>query len=151
MAEGDLKGVKEVSGSYTEVNLRSELLSNVVDDTTPQLGGELDCQAHSVGFTQQSSTGVVGTTNIDWRLGNDYYFTFGNGNETLTFTNPSKACHLTLVVKQYSTGGKTMTWPTILWAGATPPTLSTGNNAVDIISFYWNGTSYYGLYSLNFA
>lgn len=40
------------------------LLANVAEDTTPQLGGELDCQAHSIGFTQQTATGD-GTTTID--------------------------------------------------------------------------------------
>lgn len=40
------------------------LLANVSEDTTPQLGGELDCQAHSIGFTQQTATGD-GTTTIN--------------------------------------------------------------------------------------
>jgi hypothetical protein len=126
-------------------------LANVVEDTTPQLGGELDCQAHSIGFTQQTATGD-GTTTIDWKLGNKFYFTFGNANETFTFTAPSKPCNLVLVLKQYSTGGKTATWPnTVMWPAGTAPTLSTGNNAIDIVSFYFNGTNYFGNSSLNFS
>lgn len=124
---------------------------NIVDDTTPELGGEMDAGAHSIGFTQQTATGD-GTTTIDWKLGNKFYFTFGNASETFTFTAPSNPCNLVLVLKQYSTGGKTATWPnTVMWPGGTAPTLSTGNNAIDIISFYYDGTNYYGVSSLNFS
>jgi len=124
---------------------------NIVDDTTPELGGEMDAGAHSIGFTQQPFTGD-GTTTIDWKLGNKAYFTFGNANETFTFTAPSNPCNLVLVLKQYSTGGKAATWPaTVMWPGGNAPTLSTGNNAIDIISFYYDGTNYYGVSSLNFS
>jgi hypothetical protein len=40
----------------------------------------------------------------------------------------------------------------VKWAGSTPPTLSTGANAVDILTFYYDGTTnYYGVASLNFG
>jgi len=127
------------------------LLANVSEDTTPQLGGELDCQAHSIGFTQQTATGD-GTTTINWKLGNKFYFTFGDADETFTFIAPSKACNLVLVLKQYSTGGKKATWPnTVMWPGGTAPTLSTGNNDIDIVSFYYDGKNYFGVASLDFS
>jgi hypothetical protein len=124
---------------------------NIVDDTTPELGGEMDCGAHSIGFTQGTATGD-GTTTIDWKLGNKFYFTFGNANETFTFTAPSNPCNLVLVLKQYSTGGKTATWPnTVMWPGGTAPTLSTGNNDIDIVSMYFDGTNYFAVASLDFS
>jgi hypothetical protein len=127
------------------------LLANVVEDTSPDLGGELDAGAHSIGFTQQTATGD-GTTTIDWTLGNKFYFTFGNANETFTFTAPSNPCNIVLVLKQYSTGGKSATWPaTVMWPGGTAPTLSTGNNDIDIVCFYWDGTNYFGNVSLDFS
>jgi len=126
-------------------------LGNIVEDTTPQLGGELDCQAHSVGFTQQTATGD-GTTTIDWKLGNKFYFTFGAQNDTFTFTAPTHECNLLLVLKQDGTGGRTATWPvTVLWPAGTAPTLSTGINAIDIIAFYYDGTNYFGVSNLNFS
>lgn len=113
--------------------------------------GELDMNDASVGFTQQTATGD-GTTTIDWKLGNKFYFTFGNANETFTFTAPSNPCNIVLVLKQYSTGGKTATWPnTVMWPGGTAPTLSTGNNDIDIVCFYWDGTNYFGNISLDFS
>jgi hypothetical protein len=42
MAEGDFILLKEVSGIWTEVKQNGTILSNLVEDTTPQLGGELD-------------------------------------------------------------------------------------------------------------
>ncbi len=127
-------------------------LANVVEDTTPQLGGELDAQANSIGFTLQTYTGVVGTTAIDWTNGNKAKFTFGAGNETLTFTAPSKPCAVQLIIVQDATGSRTITWPAaVKWPGGTAPTLSTAASAVDIVSFLYDGTNYYGTSSLNFS
>ncbi|NCD07118.1 MAG: hypothetical protein EOL97_13450, partial [Spirochaetia bacterium] len=66
-------------------------------DTTPELGGELDAGAHSIGFTMQTATGD-GTTTINWKLGNKFKFTFGAQSETFTFTAPTKPCSLTLIL-----------------------------------------------------
>ncbi len=116
-----------------------------------QLGGEMDAGAHTIGFTQQSTTGD-GTTTIDWKLGNKFFHTFGSQNETFVFTAPTNPCNILLVLKQDSTGSRTVTWPaTVKWPGGTAPTLTTGANTIDIISFYFDGTDYYGVDSLNFS
>ena len=126
--------------------------SEVVDDTTPQLGGELDAQKHSIDFTLQTGTGVVGTTTIDWKLGNYYEFTFGAGNETLAFTAPSGSGKFTLIIIQDSTGGRTITWPSnVKWEGGSAPTLSTAANAVDMVKLVYDGANYYGFAHLNFS
>ena len=73
---------------------------------------------------------------------------------TFAFTNPTNPCNLLLKIAQDGTGSRTITnWDTdIKWAGGgTAPTLSTGANAVDIISFYFDGTNYYGAASLDFS
>jgi hypothetical protein len=126
-------------------------LANISEDTTPELGGELDAGANSIGFTLQTATGD-GTTTIDWTNGNKFKFTFGAQNETFTFTAPSNPCSLTLILVQDGTGSRTATWPaTVKWAGGTTPTLTTDANAVDIISMIWDGTSYYASGALNFS
>jgi hypothetical protein len=52
-------------------------------------------------------------------------------------------------------GGFTATWPTsgvsVKWVGGTAPVLSTAAGAIDIVSFYYNGTNYYGSYGIGFA
>ena len=126
-------------------------ITNIAEDATPQLGGELDAQTHSIGFTLQTYTGT-GTTTIDWTKGNKAKFTFGSQNETITFTSPSKPGAVQLIVVQDSTGGRTITWnTTIKWVGKTVPTLTTDANGVDILSFLYDGTNWYGAASLNFG
>ena len=127
-------------------------LTNVVDDTTPELGGELNAGAHSIGFTLQELTGVAGTTNIDWTLGNKCKFTFGAGNETLTFTDPSNPCSLVLMIVQDSVGNRVINWPAnIKWVNSILPTLSTAANGVDIITLFYDGMYYYGGAALAFS
>ncbi|KKK95683.1 hypothetical protein LCGC14_2670350, partial [marine sediment metagenome] len=126
-------------------------LKNVVEDTTPELGGEMDAGAHTIGFTQQTATGD-GTTTIDWKLGNKFYFTFGAQNDTFTFTAPTNPCNLILVLKQDGVGSRIPTFPgTVLWSGGSMPTFSTGVAAVDIVAFYYDGTNYFGVETLNFS
>ena len=127
-------------------------LANVVDDTTPQLGGELDTNGHSVGGTSQSATGD-GTTTIDWKLGNIFDFQFGAFNEVFTFTAPTLAGTFILKLVQDSVGSRTATFPaSVKWVGGAAPTLTTtATTGTDIITFYYNGTSYFAVQSLDFS
>jgi len=102
-------------------------------------------------FVLRTHTGD-GTTTINWQTGNKHKFTFGAANETMTFTAPAASCNLLLTIKQDATGSRTITWPnTVKWSGGNAPILSTGANEVDIVSFFYDGTSYYGACSLNFS
>lgn len=127
-------------------------LADVVDDTTPTLGGELDAGANSIGFTMQTATGD-GTTTIDWGLGNHMDFTFGAFNETFTFTAPAKSGVYTMSLLQDGTGSRTATWPaSVKWPAGTAPTLTTtATTGYDIISFRFDGTNYYGVSTLDFS
>jgi len=125
---------------------------NLADDTTPQLGGELDMQAHSIGGTVQTATGD-GTTTIDWGTGNMFDFQFGAFNETFEFTAPAKPGTFILKLVQDSVGTRLATWPaTVKWPGGSAPTLTTtATTGTDIVTLYYNGTSYFSVSSLNFS
>lgn len=139
------------SGSTARASMGAGTLSNISEDTTPELGGEMDCGANTIGFTQQTATGD-GSTTIDWKLGNKFKFTFGAQNDTFTFTAPSNPCNILLMLVQDGTGSRTATWPgTVKWPGGSAPTLTTGANSIDIIAFYYDGTNYYGVESLDFS
>ena len=90
------------------------------------------------------------TTNVDWTDSNIQSITFGAGNiGTLEFTaEPPTSCSLTLYLFQDATGSRTITtWDSkIVWPLATPPTLSTSANGLDIVVFVYNATTdkYYG-------
>lgn len=113
--------------------------------------GEIHAAANTIDFTQQSATGD-GTTTIDWKLGNKFKFTFGAQNDTFTFTAPTNPCNILLMLVQDGTGSRLATWPaTVKWPSGTAPTLSTGAAAIDIMSFYFDGTNYFGVDSLDFS
>lgn len=159
-----LAGLTYVSDSFIKVTatdtyairtiaeMKTDLayMTDLVDDTGPDLGGEMDAGAHTIGFTLQSTTGD-GTTTIDWKLGNKFKFTFGAQNETFTFTAPTNPCTLMLTIIQDGTGSRTITWPaTVKWPGGTAPTLTTTANARDKVALDWDGTQYDGVVSLDF-
>lgn len=139
-------------------------LSNVSEDTTPQLGGALDAQNNSItniddievqghsyadGEVDDGNSGTADT--IDWTTGNFHKSTM-TGNCTYTFTAPTGPTTLILKLIQDATGSRTATWPgTVLWPGGTAPTLSTAGNSVDIISMYYDGTNYYASSILNLS
>lgn len=91
---------------------------------------------------------------IDWSSSKKHKVTLAAAGLTVTFTAPSGAASgLIFKIIQDATGSRTITtWPaTVKWAGGAAPTLSTAANAVDIVSFYWDGTNYWGACANAFA
>ncbi len=129
-------------------------LANVVEDTTPQLGGNLDINKKVVGDATKYNNGNSGTAfTIDWNNGQSQDLTL-TGNVTLTFTAPTgiNFARLSLRLIQDATGSRTVSFPSsVRWAGGTAPTLTTAANGIDIITFEWDGTNYDGVASLRFA
>ena len=135
-------------------------MANIVEDTTPQLGGDLDCQskdiddAKTITFDTEYDNGNFGdsgvVTSIDWTNGQKQKITLTD-NVTVTLnTAPAGPADLTLKVVQDATGSRTITWDaysgvSIYWAGGSAPTLSTSAEAVDIFEFYYDGSNYYHL------
>jgi hypothetical protein len=92
------------------------------------------------------------TIALDWAGGNVQYVVLG-GNRTFTFTNPMDGGRYIIILKQDGTGSRTVTWPAaVLWQNAAAPTLSTGANKVDVITFVYDGTNskYYAGANLNY-
>ncbi len=73
------------------------------------------------------------------------------GNCTFTLTNPVAGGSYVLKLVQDGTGGRTYTWPSnVKWSGGTAPSAS-GANKLDLVNLYYDGTNYYGGYSLNYT
>ena len=91
-----------------------------------------------------------GNVTIDWNAGTDVKLTL-SANTTVTFTNPTQPCHLTLEVLQDSTGGWTLTLPTIKWASGISPSFSTSANNISVISLVWESSNYLGQTAYDFS
>lgn len=118
---------------------------------TPTITSVWNFGAHTAYFTE-TDNGNSGTADtIDWTLSNKQKSTL-TGNCTFTFTAPTGPCSLVLKLVQDGTGTRTVTWPAAVhWSGGTAPTLTTTINKVDIITFYYDGTTYFGNSSLNYT
>ena len=75
------------------------------------------------------------------------------GNRTLNNpTNKQAGATYLLLVVQDATGGRTLTFSSdYKFPGGTAPTLSTGANQIDLLTFYCDGTNMYGVSALNFS
>ena len=110
---------------------------------------EVTGHAYADGEVDDGNSSTADT--IDWTTGNFHKSTM-TGNCTYTFTAPSGATTLILKLAQGGSGSYTATWPaTVKWTGGTAPTLSTAVGAIDIITFYWDGTNYLGTSVLNLS
>lgn len=56
-------------------------------------------------------------------------------NCTLTFPAAAAGASFTLLLRQDATGSRTVTWPSVKWAAATAPTLTTAASGVDVLAF----------------
>jgi hypothetical protein len=114
-----------------------------------------------------NGTGKTKVTNLNYSEAAPFAVTYGatitpdvaNGNiQTVTltdnvtfsaFSNPVAGQSLTLFVIQDATGSRTLT-STMKFAGGSK-TLSTTANSIDIITAYYDGTTYYATLSKAFA
>jgi hypothetical protein len=92
-------------------------------------------------FTKAQASSIVvltdaATITCDLSRANVFDVTL-DGNRTMDFTNPIAGQHFTLFVRQDGvTGSRTITWDAAVdWAAGVAPSLSTGVNDVDVLTF----------------
>ena len=150
-------------------------ISNVIEDATPQLGGDLDVNGNSIvsvtngniaitpngtGKTattnltynevQYASLGTTGTLTPDPANGSVQKITL-TGNITINALGgtPAAGDSVTLIIVQPSSGNSTLT-STMKFAGGTK-TLSTTSNYIDVLTIYYDGTNYLANLATNFS
>lgn len=145
-----------VSKKTTIANVIALKTFNLVDDTSPQLGGSLDSQNFDVqnmrtasfnGITDNGNSGASAT--IDFTAGHNHKITLTD-NCTLTFTAPDQDTTRKLIVEQDGTGGHTLTFPGNVKLPGGSITLSSAGGSIDILTLYFDGSSYYGELSKDF-
>jgi len=98
-------------------------------------------------YGTEFSAGNSGTSiTIDWTANGNFQTVTRTGNCTYTFTAPTGPTTLVLrMVHEASATVYTNTFsPVPKWAGGTVPTPTNTTGAIDVITFYYDGTSYYG-------
>ena len=97
----------------------------------------------------QTISGSGGTVNIPFGAGNIVNLTL-TASTTLTFSTHVKGTYI-FKITQGGSGSYTITWPaSVIWSGGTAPTLTTTVGKIDIVTFFHDGTSFFGTYSLNY-
>ena len=145
MFEADATDLLSITENPTQASQIMELL----DDMNLKVGGSayFESQIH-----QDHTTGGL---TVDWNTSNKQSVDVTGTGYTLTMTNPGGPCNLILKVIQGNGDDEIDTWAassgSVYWAGGAAPTLSTANGAIDIISLYFDGTNYFGMYSTAFA
>jgi len=105
-------------------------------------------KAKTFELTQPSSINSTSTTTLDLSTGNVLQVVL-TGSTTLAFSNPKIGTYI-IKIKQDGTGNRSLTFPTIKWADAAVPTITTTPNAVDLITIIYDGGDYYGSILQNF-
>ena len=137
------------------LSMSGQSISNVLSVTFTGSGGVLDMnwstqREHAEAANSVSSSSGAATVDID--TGNYFYTTFTEDITSVTFTvncPTGKFTSWTWELTQDAGGNawSVTSWPAeVKWAGGTAPTLSTGANDVDIITFWTRdgGTTIYG-------
>ena len=154
--ETDTKKVYiKVSGSWVEANY----LTEIVEDTSPKLGGNLDADDKNIvglgsaGYTQELDNGTkTASFTIDFSTDQKQKVTLTANTMTLTLdtTNVKVGNYILKIVNG---GLATLTWASesgsIYWVGKTKPTLT--SSGTDLLALYFDGTNWYIMASLNFG
>jgi len=126
--------------------------------TTTQLFGSTELTATAREYTKTQNfdmTTLSDGANISWDLSQNQVATVTlAGNRTLDApSNQVAGATYLLIVKQDGTGSRTLNTSASAYKfpGGTEPTLSTGANAVDILTFVSDGSSMFGVAQLNFS
>lgn len=89
---------------------------------------------------------------VDWDNGNIQSITLPSGASTYTPSNPQAGATYILKIIQPSAGDGTITWgSSVKWPGATAPTLTASNAAVDVVTLIYDGTNYLATSVLNLS
>ena len=91
--------------------------------------------------TEASSTFNSGTLTVNWLNGNQQKVMLNASVSTMTFTNYIPGQILRLILCQGGSGTNTVTWPTVIWASHTAPTLSTTAGMCDVTTFFATGAT----------
>ena len=140
-----LVAIEDSGGNFTATDVEAALaeiaanyLQDVVDDTTPTLGGNLDCndlevqkpELRDVAWTHQAVTISSGAVTFDCEVANSFSVSLTENITSITISNPPASGNKGIIEIEFTqdgTGSRTVSgWPaSVLWAGGSAPTITT--------------------------
>lgn len=130
------------------------MIGTATDDTSGsilQVNGNVRAKGQMLQGMQTLTDGA--TIAWDLNVAGNGTVTLGAAGRAITITNYKAGGNYQLIVKQDATGNRTITtWPAnCKWSNGVVPVLSTGANAIDIVTFFSDGTNLYGVLAPAFA
>ena len=120
------------------------------DNNTPQVYDGTGYQI--LGTSVVIGTISAGATTLSCDNGNIFALTLVNGTPTAITLSNARPSTFVINLKQPAGGSSTVTWATtIVWAGGSAPTLTTTANYLDVVTLIYDGTTWRGTATLNFA
>lgn len=71
--------------------------------------------------------------------------TLNSASVTITMPTAAAGKSFIIMLAQDATGGRAVTWSTVVWPSATAPTITSTASKIDIYSFFSDGTNWYGV------
>ena len=124
--------VNRLQKLYQDVDGNSQTISDFA------VGGRVDI------IIPATLTPTGTTQEVDWSDGNVQVIDLGSasGDVTVTFSNAGVGGSMALKIIQGGTA-RNITWPAgVLWESDSAPTITTTNDAVDLITMVFDGTNY---------
>lgn len=145
------KKIREAAGGRLQ-NLPVDTSFHVLDPASPSTHywSELRDLYNSPPPVQTLTDGA--TINWDASSGAIAQVTLGGDRTMAAPTNLKSGGTYSLIVKQDGTPPRLLTWNAVFkWPGGTAPTLSTGANDIDVLTFIYDGTNLYGVFQGDFS
>ena len=122
---------------YTASGATGTTSTNLVFSTTPTLTNPTVTNYVETLYSANTSTAIT----VDLANGTVQNLTL---TASATITMPTAVAGKSFIIILTQNGGFTVTWSTVSWPSATPPTLTATAARKDIFSFFSNGTSWFG-------
>lgn len=119
-------------------------------DNNPYVQNSSAVEAQVTTASENNAGNSSTALTINWATASSQKVTL-TGNVTYTFSGAVVGGRY--ILKQIQGAGPfTATWPAaVKWPGGTPPTLTATSGHLDLITFYYDGTDFFGSFSLNYT
>lgn len=131
------------------LDLNSNVISDVADPAAAQDAATRNYVDTPLAMNAAGNSGASITLDFERMITQAVTMT---DNCTFTFNNPDSGGTYLVKLTQGGAGSYTATWPaSVKWVGGAAPTLSTAVGAIDIMTFFYDGTNYFGNAGLDYA